>query len=113
MSDLPHCPKCGSKYTYMDGNNTVCSECAHEWVLGAAAESAEDAKVIKDANGNVLQDGDTVTVIKDLKVKGSSLVVKVGTRVKNIRLVEGDHDIDCKIDGIGPMQLKSEFVKKA
>ena len=90
-----------------------CSECAHEWSQDAVPESGDDVRVIKDANGNVLQDGDTVTVIKDLKIKGSSLVVKVGTRVKNIRLVEGDHDIDCKIDGIGAMQLKSEFVKKA
>ena len=90
----------------------VCPECAHEW-LQDAATGAEDARVVRDSNGNVLQDGDTVTVIKDLKVKGSSLVVKVGTKVKNIRIVEGDHDIDCKIDGIGAMQLKSEFVKKA
>ena len=90
----------------------VCPECAHEWSQEAAA-TAEDAKVIRDANGNVLQDGDTITVIKDLKVKGSSSVVKVGTKVKNIRLVDGDHDIDCKIDGFGAMKLKSEFVKKA
>ena len=90
----------------------VCPECAHEWHKDAPA-TAEDARVVHDSNGNVLQDGDTVTVIKDLKVKGSSLVVKVGTKVKNIRLVEGDHDIDCKIDGIGAMQLKSEFVRKA
>ena len=87
-------------------------ECAHEWSAQAGAESADQAKVWKDANGNVLQDGDTITVIKDLKIKGSSSVVKVGTKVKNIRLVEGDHDIDCKIDGIGAMQLKSAFVKK-
>ena len=90
----------------------VCPECAHEWSQTAATSSAEDERVIKDSNGNILQDGDTVTVIKDLKVKGSSLVVKVGTKVKNIRLVDGDHDIDCKIDGIGAMKLKSEFVKK-
>jgi len=90
----------------------ICSECAHEWSQDAAAEAGSDERVIKDSNGNVLQDGDTVTVIKDLKIKGSSLVVKVGTKVKNIRLVDGDHDIDCKIDGIGAMQLKSEFVKK-
>jgi protein PhnA len=91
----------------------VCPECAHEWSKAAVAESNDEARVIKDAHGNALQDGDTVTVIKDLKVKGSSLVVKVGTKVKNIRLVDGDHNIDCKIDGIGPMKLKSEFVKKA
>ena len=90
-----------------------CPECAHEWPKHAAADAGEAQKVWKDANGNVLQDGDSVTVIKDLKVKGSSLVVKVGTKVKNIRLVEGDHDIDCKIDGIGAMKLKSEFVRKA
>ena len=112
MSDLPKCPACSSEYTYEDGDNYVCPECAHEWPKHAAAEAGEAQKVWKDANGNVLQDGDSVTVIKDLKVKGSSLVVKVGTKVKNIRLVEGDHDIDCKIDGIGAMKLKSEFVKK-
>ena len=91
----------------------VCPECGHEWSGDAVAESGESEGVVKDAYGNVLADGDSVTVIKDLKVKGSSLVVKVGTKVKNIRLVEGDHNIDCKIDGIGPMKLKSEFVKKA
>jgi len=113
MSALPPCPKCGSEYTYEDGEMFVCPECGHDWPQAAAvAEEASDALVIKDSNGNLLQDGDTVTVIKDLKVKGTSLVVKVGTKVKNIRLIEGDHDIDCKIDGIGPMQLKSEFVKK-
>ena len=112
MSDLPRCPACSSEYTYEDGDNYVCPECAHEWPKHAAAEAGEAQKVWKDANGNVLQDGDSVTVIKDLKVKGSSLVVKVGTKVKSIRLVEGDHDIDCKIDGIGAMKLKSEFVKK-
>jgi protein PhnA len=113
MSSLPPCPKCGSEFTYEDGSQYVCPECAHEWAQGAVAESADQKRVVRDANGNELNDGDTVTVIKDLKVKGSSLVVKVGTRVKNIRLVDGDHDIDCKIDGIGAMQLKSEFVKKA
>ena len=113
MSDLPRCPACSSEYTYEDGDNYVCPECAHEWPKHAAADAGEAQKVWKDANGNVLQDGDSVTVIKDLKVKGSSLVVKVGTKVKNIRLVEGDHDIDCKIDGIGAMKLKSEFVRKA
>lgn len=113
MSDLPSCPQCDSIYTYADGNMYICPECAHEWSQVAVEEAAEDAAVIKDSVGNVLQDGDTVTVIKDLKVKASSSVVKVGTRVKNIRLVEGDHDIDCKIDGIGAMKLKSAFVKKA
>lgn len=112
MSTLPNCPKCNSEYTYEDGLLFVCPECTHEWSQSASDNSDDSTKVIKDANGNLLQDGDTVTVIKDLKVKGSSLVVKVGTKVKNIRLVDGDHDIDCKIDGIGAMKLKSEFVKK-
>ena len=113
MSELPACPKCGSAYTYNDGNMLVCPECAHEWSGDAKVEAGDDARQIKDAHGNRLQDGDSITVIKDLKVKGTSLVVKVGTKVKNIRLVGGDHDIDCKIDGIGAMKLKSEFVKKA
>jgi protein PhnA len=113
MSDIPPCPECKSPYGYDDGAMFVCPECGHEWAKDAATAGADDGPVIKDANGNVLSDGDTVTVIKDLKVKGTSLVVKVGTRVKNIRLVDGDHDIDCKIDGIGAMKLKSEFVKKA
>lgn len=113
MSDLPHCPMCNSAYTYEDGGLLVCPECAHEWPREAEAAVDGDELVVKDANGNLLTDGDSVTVIKDLKVKGSSLVVKVGTKVKNIRLVEGDHNIDCKIDGIGPMKLKSEFVRKA
>jgi protein PhnA len=113
MSSLPKCPKCGSEYTYEDGIQYVCPECAHEWAIDAAQESVEQESVVRDAYGNELHDGDTVTVIKDLKIKGSSTVVKVGTKVRNIRLVEGDHDIDCKIDGIGAMQLKSEFVKKA
>jgi protein PhnA len=112
LSSLPKCPKCNSEYTYEDGNMFVCPECAHEWSKDAPAAASEEARVIKDSVGNVLADGDTITVIKDLKVKGSSAVVKVGTKVKNIRLVDGDHDIDCKIDGIGPMSLKSEFVKK-
>ena len=112
MSDLPKCPECGSEYTYEDRDLFVCPECAHEWSKDAAAEAAEDENVITDANGNPLADGDSITVIKDLKVKGTSLVVKVGTKVKNIRLVGGDHDIDCKIDGVGAMKLKSEFVKK-
>ncbi len=113
MSNLPNCPKCGSEYTYLDGEMFICPECAHEWSAAAEAEGGEEGRVIRDANGNELADGDTVTVIKDLKVKGSSSVVKVGTKVKNIRLVDGDHDIDCKIDGIGAMKLKSEFVKKS
>ncbi|MDD0841781.1 zinc ribbon domain-containing protein YjdM [Pseudomonas sp. Gutcm_11s] len=112
MSTLPPCPKCSSEYTYEDGAQLVCPECAHEWSADASAQDADGDRVIKDSVGNLLQDGDSVTVIKDLKVKGSSLVVKVGTKVKNIRLVDGDHDIDCKIDGIGAMKLKSEFVRK-
>ncbi|MEY4700544.1 MAG: hypothetical protein RL326_731 [Pseudomonadota bacterium] len=113
MNDLPHCPKCDSEHTYQDGLLFVCPECAHEWnPEEVSVEAAEPRGEIKDANGNVLEDGDTVTVIKDLKIKGSSTVVKVGTKVRNIRLVEGDHDIDCKIDGIGAMKLKSQYVKK-
>ena len=112
MSDLPACPECGSTYTYEDRDLYICPECAHEWSQTAAAESSDNTPVVKDANGNILNDGDTVTVIKDLKVKGSSLVVKIGMKAKNIRLVDGDHDIDCKIDGIGAMKLKSEFIKK-
>lgn len=112
MSQLPPCPKCHSEFTYEDGAMLVCPECAHEWSKDAPAETGEEKKIVRDAVGNVLTDGDTVTVIKDLKVKGSSLVIKVGTKAKNIRLVDGDHDIDCKVDGIGAMQLKSEFVKK-
>ena len=113
MSTLPPCPTCQSAYTYEDGTQLVCPECGHEWGRSAATEVAEAPRVVRDAVGKVLQDGDTVTVVKDLKVKGSSLVVKVGTKVKNIRLTDGDHDIDCKIDGVGAMGLKSEFVKKA
>lgn len=112
MSQLPPCPECKSEYTYEDGSQLVCPECGHEWAEGEAA-AGDTGNLIRDAHGNELQDGDTVTVIKDLKVKGSSSVVKVGTKVKNIRLVDGDHDIDCKINGIGAMKLKSEFVKKA
>ncbi|MCM3271648.1 zinc ribbon domain-containing protein YjdM [Paenibacillus elgii] len=112
MSNLPNCPKCNSAYTYEDGSLLICPECAHEWTLETDTENREDHKIVKDANGNMLNDGDTVTVIKDLKVKGSSSVLKMGTKVKNIRLVDGDHDIDCKIDGFGAMKLKSEFVKK-
>ena len=113
MSALSKCPKCDSVFTYEDGDMYICPECGYEWPKEAPAESGEQQRVYKDAFGNVLADGDTVTVIKDLKVKGSSSVVKVGTKVKNIRLVDGDHDIDCRIDGIGAMQLKTEFVKKA
>lgn len=112
MSNLPHCPECSSEYTYADRGLYVCPECAHEWSQDAVAAPAGEEKVFRDANGNTLADGDSVSVIKDLKIKGSSSVVKVGTKVRNIRLVDGDHDIDCKIDGIGPMKLKSEFVKK-
>ncbi|NUN04178.1 MAG: alkylphosphonate utilization protein [Bdellovibrio sp.] len=118
MQTPTHCPKCQSENIYEDGNLWVCPECSHEWnAQDAAPAETEDApgvQVIKDANGNVLQDGDTVTVIKDLKIKGSSSVVKVGTKVKNIRLTDaGDgHDISCKIDGFGAMNLKSEYVKK-
>ncbi|MEZ5645160.1 MAG: zinc ribbon domain-containing protein YjdM [Burkholderiaceae bacterium] len=109
---LPPCPKCQSEFTYEDGGLYICPECAHEWSTAGTGEPVEEARVWKDAFGNVLADGDSVTLIKDLKLKGSSSVIKVGTKVKNIRLVEGDHDIDCKIDGFGAMQLKSEFVKK-
>jgi protein PhnA len=113
MSAIPACPKCNSEYTYQDNLLFVCPECAHEWAADDAQKSDDNVLTVKDAHGNVLQEGDTITVIKDLKVKGSSLVVKVGTKVKNIRLIDGDHNIDCKIDGIGAMKLKSEFVKKA
>ena len=112
MNELPNCPKCNSEYTYEDGNLFVCPECAHEWTAESEVEEIEEKKVYKDANGNILNDGDSVTVIKDLKVKGSSSVVKKGTKVKDIQLVDEDHDINCKIDGIGAMQLKTEFVKK-
>jgi protein PhnA len=111
MTDLPACAKCNSEFVYEDGSLYICPECAHEWGKDEPAEN--ESRTVTDANGNTLSDGDTVSVIKDLKVKGSSAVVKVGTKVKNIRLVEGDHNIDCKISGIGAMQLKSEFVKKA
>lgn len=109
---LPNCPQCQSEFTYEDGENFICPECAHEWPQHVQAE-IETSKVFKDASGNVLQNGDTVTLIKDLKLKGSSSVIKVGTKVKNIRLIDGDHDIDCKIEGFGAMQLKTEFVRKA
>jgi protein PhnA len=114
MSALPPCPQCQSEYVYQDGNVYICPECAHEWPADAAVDPAESAgKVYRDSAGNILQDGDTVTVIKDLKLKGSGGVIKMGTKVKNIRLVDSDHDIDCKIDGFGAMSLKSEFVRKA
>lgn len=112
MTNLPPCPECQSVYTYEDRNLLVCPECAHEWTR-EEAEASEEVRVWKDANGTVLNNGDSVLVVKDLKVKGASSVLKSGTKVKNIRLIEGDHDIDCKIDGFGAMQLKSEFVKKA
>jgi len=113
MASLPKCPACNSEYTYEDGLLYICPECAHEWNRAETTAGEATDTGVRDAHGNQLQDGDTVSVIKDRKVKGSSAVVKVGTRVKNIRLVEGDHNIDCKIDGIGAMQLKAEFVKKA
>nr|WP_280178296.1 zinc ribbon domain-containing protein YjdM [Steroidobacter agaridevorans] len=117
MTALPACPKCNSELTYQDGQMYICPECAHEWsAISAAAEpiaSDEPERVVLDANGNVLNDGDTVIVVKDLNVKGASSALKAGTKVKGIRLVEGDHNIDCKIEGFGGMKLKSEFVKKA
>jgi protein PhnA len=112
MSTLPPCPQCASEFTYEDGSNFVCPECGHEWRAQATAAAGDEARVYRDAAGNVLQDGDTVTVIKDLKLKGGGGTVKMGTKVKNIRLVDSDHDIDCKIDGFGAMSLKTEFVKK-
>ncbi|WP_456107086.1 zinc ribbon domain-containing protein YjdM [Pelosinus propionicus] len=110
MMDLPNCPKCKSEYTYEDGSLLICPECSHEWTVDG--DNSEEKKSIKDANGNVLSDGDSITIIKDLKVKGSSSALKIGTKVKNIRLVDGDHNIDCHIEGFGAMKLKSEFVKK-
>lgn len=112
MINLPKCPKCSSEYTYQDNEILICPECAHEWNEEVKSENAEDTKIVKDANGNILNDGDSVTIIKDLKVKGSSSTIKAGTKVKNIRLVDEDHNIDCKIDGFGKVGLKSEFVKK-
>ncbi|WP_294379080.1 zinc ribbon domain-containing protein YjdM [uncultured Clostridium sp.] len=111
MDKLPNCPKCDSEYTYEDGSLLICPECAHEWTMGNENESSDEL-IVKDSNGNILKDGDSVIVIKDLKVKGASSALKKGTKVKNIRLVDGDHNIDCKIDGFGAMSLKSEFVKK-
>jgi protein PhnA len=113
MNTWPPCPQCESAFTYEDAGQLVCPECAHEWRLGADADAAEEARVWKDAFGNPLANGDSVTLVKDLKLKGSSAVIKLGTKVRNIRLVDGDHDIDCKIDGFGAMQLKSEFVRKS
>ena len=118
MTALPPCPKCNSELTYQDGQMYICPECAHEWSLTSSApaaptESDEPVRVVRDANGNVLEDGDTVIVVKDLPVKGASSALKAGTKVKGIRLVEGDHNIDCRIEGFGGMKLKSEFVKKA
>ncbi|MGS5087403.1 zinc ribbon domain-containing protein YjdM [Hydrogenophaga sp. A37] len=110
---LPPCPQCQSALTYPDGELLVCPECGHEWSASASTETAEPLTVWKDAVGNALQDGDTVTLIKDLKLKGSSTVLKVGTKARNIRRIQGDHDIDCKVDGVGAMQLKSSVVKKA
>lgn len=112
MINLPKCPKCSSEYTYEDNGILICPECAHEWNRDVESDEAEDKMVVKDAHGNVLQDGDSVALIKDLKIKGSSSVIKAGTKVKNIRLVDEDHNIDCKIDGFGKTGLKSEFVKK-
>ena len=111
MSALPPCPKCNSEYTYEDGGQFVCPECAHEWSSAEPAQE-EEKLIVKDAYGTILADGDTVTIIKSLKVKGASSMLKIGTKVKNIRLCEGDHNIDCRIEGFGAMQLKSEFVKK-
>ncbi|HET7811745.1 MAG TPA: zinc ribbon domain-containing protein YjdM [Steroidobacteraceae bacterium] len=118
MTTLPPCPKCNSGFTYQDGLMLVCPECAHEWALAAETATGSTAgdepeRVVRDSNGNVLADGDSVIVIKDLPVKGASSALKAGTKVKGIRLVDGDHNIDCKIEGFGGMKLKSEFVKKA
>jgi protein PhnA len=112
MINLPKCPKCSSECTYEDNGMLICPECAHEWTEEVESKNVEDKKIIKDAHGNILNDGDSVALIKDLKVKGSSSTIKAGTKVKSIRLVDGDHNIDCKIDGFGKMGLKSEFVKK-
>ncbi len=113
MSEIPPCPKCQSSYVYEDSALLICPECGHEWSKADKNEDkTSDTKIVRDAHGVELKDGDTVTVIKDLRLKGSSTVVKVGTKVKNIRLVDEDHDIDCKVPGIGQMGLKSEFVKK-
>lgn len=112
MINLPKCPKCSSQHTYEDDNILICPECSHEWNREVESGNTESKKIVKDANGNILNDGDSVALIKDLKVKGSSSTIKAGTKVKNIRLVDEDHNIDCKIDGFGKIGLKSEFVKK-
>ena len=111
--EYPKCPKCGGEYVYEDGALLICPECAYEWAKDGSNSEDEDQFIVKDSNGNILNDGDDVTVIKDLKVKGASGPIKAGTKVKNIRLVDKDHNIDCKIAGFGAMALKSEFVKKA
>ncbi|MBK8726347.1 MAG: alkylphosphonate utilization protein [Holophagaceae bacterium] len=113
MDKSPNCPKCNSEYTYESEGMFVCPECGNEWALVSESDHHEQEMIVRDANGNVLKDGDSVTLIKDLKVKGSPSPLKMGTKVKNIRIVDGDHNIDCKIDGFGAMSLKSEFVKKS
>jgi len=113
MSTLPSCPKCNSEYTYEDGELLICPECAHEWPKNAATTIEDEQLVVRDANGNLLADGDNVTLVKDVKIKGTSSVIKVGTKAKIVRIVEGDHDLDCKVDGMGAMMLKSSIVKKA
>lgn len=112
MMNLPKCPQCSSEYTYEDNGIFMCPECGHAWSQEVKSDKAENKKIVKDANGNILNNGDCVALIKDLKIKGSSSTIKAGTKVKNIQLVDEDHDIDCKIDGFGKMGLKSEFVKK-
>ena len=112
MINLPKCPKCSSEYTYEDNRILICPECAHEWSVEAESDKVENKKIVKDAHGNILNDGDSVALIKDLKLKGSSSTIKAGTKVKNIRLVDEDHNIDCKVDKFGKIGLKSEFVKK-
>lgn len=112
MINLPKCPKCNSEYTYEDNGILICPECSHNWSKETENTNIESKKTIKDANGNILNNGDSVALIKDLKIKGSSSVIKAGTKIKNIQLVDEDHNIDCKVDGFGKMGLKSEFVKK-
>jgi protein PhnA len=113
MSEFPPCPNCKSPYTYPSDALLMCPECGHEWNAEEVTPAEEEGLVVKDAHGNILQDGDSVTIVKDLPVKGAPKSIKAGTKVKSIRLVEGDHNIDCKVDGFGAMALKSEFVKKA
>ena len=115
MENIPNCPKCESEFTYEEGSLFVCPMCMHEWSKDSDVEEGEAGLVVKDANGNILENGDSVTVIKDLKVKGSSDGIKVGTKIKSIRLVEGSdgHNIDCKVPGVGAIKLKQAFVKKA